>query len=174
MDDRIIVDSILKDGRKNLFSLIMKNYGGMVFSKVLGITKNTEMAKDVTQTTFIHAFTSLHTWKGKDLGPWLAAIAAHEALDLIEKEKRKSAIDLSSVPVPMEEYSEEREERLQRLEKAIAELPQQDQDIVRLHYFHKKKTEEIALQLNLSQANVLVRLHRIREQLRKLLQYEYE
>ena len=96
MDDRIIVDSILKDGRKNLFSLIMKNYGGMVFSRVLGITKNTEMAKDVTQTTFIRAFTSLHTWKGKDLGPWLAAIAAHEALDLIEKEKRKATVDLSS------------------------------------------------------------------------------
>ena len=173
MDDRIIVDSILKDGRKNLFSLIMKNYGGMVFSRVLGITKNTEMAKDVTQTTFIRAFTSLHTWKGKDLGPWLAAIAAHEALDLIEKEKRKATVDLSSIPIPTEEYSEEREERLQRLESAIAQLPQQDQDIVRLHYYHKMKTDEIARQLNLSQANVLVKLYRIREQLKKQLQYEY-
>ena len=42
MEDRIIVDCILKDGKKNLFSLIVKNYGGMVFSRAIGITKNTE------------------------------------------------------------------------------------------------------------------------------------
>ena len=41
MEDRIIVDCILKDGKKNLFSLIVKNYGGMVFSRAIGITKNT-------------------------------------------------------------------------------------------------------------------------------------
>ena len=107
MDDRIIVDSILKDGRKNLFSLIMKNYGGMVFSKVLGITKNTEMAKDVTQTTFIRAFTSLSTWKGKDLGPWLAAIAAHEALDLIEKYGGVTADALAESGAGMVRYIED-------------------------------------------------------------------
>ena len=39
MEDRIIVDCILKDGKKNLFSLIVKNYGGMVFSRAIGITK---------------------------------------------------------------------------------------------------------------------------------------
>ena len=107
MDDRIIVDSILKDGRKNLFSLIMKNYGSMVFSKVLGITKNTEMAKDVTQTTFIRAFTSLSTWKGKDLGPWLAAIAAHEALNKYFFPILSSRAALGFIRVLPNHYSEQ-------------------------------------------------------------------
>jgi len=170
MEDRIIVDSIIKDGRKNLFSLIVKNYGGMIYSKAISICRNTELAKDAAQQTFIRAYSSLDSWKGKELGPWLAAIAAHQALNLMEKEKRKITVDLGNTAIPDEDYSEERELRLQRVEKAISQLPRQDQDIVRLHYFHQLKTDEIAHQLNLSQANVLVKLHRIRQRLKKQLQ----
>ncbi|MCR5131854.1 MAG: sigma-70 family RNA polymerase sigma factor [Prevotella sp.] len=174
MEDRIIVDSILKDGRKNLFSLIVKSYGGMVFSRALGITKNAELAKDVAQQTFIRAFTRLDSWNGKELGPWLTTIASHQALNLLEKEKRKSTVSLEAAPLPDEEYSEERERRLQRMEHAISRLSEQDQQIIRLHYYQKVKTDEIARQLNLSQANILVRLHRIRERLKKQLQDEDE
>jgi len=174
MEDRIIVDSILKDGRKNLFSLIVKSYGGMVFSRALGITKNAELAKDVAQQTFIRAFTRLDSWNGKELGPWLTTIASHQALNLLEKEKRKSTVDLEAAPLPDEEYSEERERRLQRMEHAISRLSEQDQQIIRLHYYQKMKTDEIARQLNLSQANILVRLHRIRERLKKQLQDDDE
>jgi len=173
MEDRIIVDSILKDGRKNLFSLIVKNYGGMVFSKALGITKNTEQAKDVVQETFLRAFTGLNGWKGRELGPWLASIAAHQALDLVGKEKRNAADDLGNTPLPDEPYSLEREQRLQLLDRAISQLPQTDQDIITLHYYQKLKTDEIAFRLNLSQSNVLVKLHRIRERLKKQLQDDY-
>ena len=41
------------------------------------------------------------------------------------------------------------------------------------NYYKKVKTDEIARQLNLSHANVLVKLHRIRERLKKQLQNEY-
>lgn len=58
---------------------------------------------------------------------------------------------------------------LQRLEAAINELQPNDQAIVRLHYYEKKKAEEVARKLNMTKSNVLVRLHRIREQLKKRL-----
>ena len=167
MDDRIIVSCILKDGKKDLFSLIVKSYGGMVFSRSLGITRNAELAKEAAQQAFIRAYTRLSSWNGKELGPWLATIAAHEALSLIEKEKRKPQNDMAP---PDEEYSEERERLLLRMEKAIDELPPQDRQIIRLHYYEKVKTEDIAQRLGLSHSNVLVRLHRIRERLKKRLQ----
>ena len=167
MDDRIIVSSILKNGKKELFSLIVKNYGGMVFSRSLGITRNAEMAKEATQQTFIRAYTRLSSWNGKELGPWLATIAAHEALNLMEKEKRKP---LTCMPPPDGAYSEQRELLLQRMEEAIDELPTQDQQIIRLHYYGKVKTDDIARRMGLSHSNVLVRLHRIRERLKKRLQ----
>jgi RNA polymerase sigma-70 factor (ECF subfamily) len=170
MDDRIIVRCILEDGKKELFSLVVKSYRGKVFSCAYGITQNTELAKEVAQQTFIRAFTHLSSWNGKELGAWLTAIAAHEALNLLEKEKRK--INVSEMTVSTEGYSAERERLLSALEQAIEELPEQDRQIIRLHYFDNMRTEDIAELMRLSHANVLVKLHRIRERLKKRLQNE--
>ena len=55
------------------------------------------------------------------------------------------------------------------MEQAIGELPEQDRTIIQMHYYEHCKTDDIARATGLSQSNVLVRLHRIRERLRKAL-----
>lgn len=136
----------------------------MVFSKALGIVKREELAKEIAQQTFVRAYERLAYWRGDSLGPWLAAIAMHLALNELEHEKRL----VQSVPVA-DEYDPEREVLLQRMEQAIELLPEQDRQIIRLHYYEQKKTDEIARFTGLTQTNVLVRLHRIRERLRRTL-----
>ena len=131
MEDRLIVDNILRSGQTQLFSLIVKKYGSAVYAKALAITKDAEEAKEIAQQTFVKAY-----------------------------------------QIPDETYSQEREEQLQRMERAISQLPPQDQKIIRLYYYNKVKTEDIAKALHLSQSNILVRLHRIRERLKKQLQNE--
>ena len=172
MEDKVIVDSILRSGRTQLFSLIVKKYGSTVYAKALAIIKDAEEAKEIAQQTFVKAYQQLEDWQGTQLGPWLVAITCHLSLNALEKAKRKSSVDAEQVQIPDEAYSEEREERLQRMEKAIGELPPQDQQIIRLYYYNKVKTEDIAQALHLSQSNILVRLHRIRERLKKQLQNE--
>jgi RNA polymerase sigma-70 factor (ECF subfamily) len=70
------------------------------------------------------------------------------------------------------EYSDEHEQRLQAMDKAIGKLPEQDRQIIMLHDNKRGKTDEIAALLHLSQSNVLVKLHRIRERLRRNLENE--
>ena len=172
MEDKVIVDSILRSGRTQLFSLIVKKYGSTVYAKALAIIKDAEEAKEIAQQTFVKAYQQLEDWQGTQLGPWLVAIACHLSLNALEKAKRKHSVDAEQVQIPDEAYSEEREERLRRMEQAISELPPQDQQIIRLYYYNKVKTEDIAQTLHLSQSNILVRLHRIRERLKKQLQNE--
>ena len=172
MEDKVIVDSILRSGRTQLFSLIVKKYGSAVYAKALAIIKDAEEAKEIAQQTFVKAYQQLEDWQGTQLGPWLIAIACHLSLNALEKAKRKHIVDAEQVQIPDETYSEEREERIQRMEQAISELPPQDQQIIRLYYYNKVKTEDIAQALRLSQSNILVRLHRIRERLKKQLQNE--
>ena len=170
MEDKVIVDSILRSGRTQLFSLIVKKYGSTVYAKALAIIKDAEEAKEIAQQTFVKAYQQLEDWQGTQLGPWLVAIACHLSLNALEKAKRNNSVDAEQVLIPDEAYSEEREERLRRMEQAICELSPQDQQIIRLYYYNKEKTEDIAQTLHLSQSNILVRLHRIREQLKKQLQ----
>ena len=172
MEDKVIVDSILRSGRTQLFSLIVKKYGSTVYAKALAIIKDAEEAKEIAQQTFVKAYQQLEDWQGTQLGPWLVAIACHLSLNALEKAKRKHSVDAEQVQIPDEAYSEEREERLRRMEQAISELSPQDQQIIRLYYYNKVKTEDIAQALHLSQSNILVRLHRIRERLKKQLQNE--
>ena len=52
------------------------------------------------------------------------------------------------------------------MEKAIGSLNPEDRQLIEMHYYWSMKTGDIAEQLHLSQSNVLVRLHRIREKLK--------
>lgn len=164
MTDRELANKVLREHNQQCFAEIVRRYSGMVFSKALGIVKREELAKEIAQQTFVRAYERLAYWRGDSLGPWLAAIAMHLALNELEHEKRL----VQSVPVA-DEYDPEREVLLQRMEQAIELLPEQDRQIIRLHYYEQKKTDEIARFTGLTQTNVLVRLHRIRERLRRTL-----
>lgn len=164
MTDRELANKVLHVHNQQCFAEIVRRYSGMVFSKALGIVKREELAKEIAQQTFVRAYERLAYWRGDSLGPWLAAIAMHLALNELEHEKRL----VQSVP-DTDEYDPEREVLLQRMEQAIELLPEQDRQIIRLHYYEQKKTDEIARFTGLTQTNVLVRLHRIRERLRRTL-----
>ena len=164
MTDRELANKVLHEHNQQCFAEIVRRFSGMVFSKALGIVNREELAKEIAQQTFVRTYERLAYWRGDSLGPWLAAIAMHLALNELEHEKRL----VQSVPVA-DEYDPEREVLLQRMEQAIELLPEQDRQIIRLHYYEQKKTDEIARFTGLTQTNVLVRLHRIRERLRRTL-----
>lgn len=177
MTDRELANKVIKNHDQQCFAEIVKRYSGMVFSKTISIVRREELAKEVTQQTFIRAYERLAYWRNDSLGPWLITIAIHTALNELERERRhSSAEEMKKGAIPQssttDEYDEEHEERLQQMERAIATLPEQDRQIIQLHYYRQVKTDEIARQTGLSQSNVLVRLHRIRDKLRKMLSTE--
>jgi len=209
MTDRELAAQVIQ-GHQQAFAEIVHRYSGMVFSKALGVMRTEEGAAEVTQQTFIRAYESLAAWRGTELTPWLAAIATHTALKLLDKERRRRTTSLDELPpgtldaagrvlasypsgrvlggfpsgrvlggfpsgrvlggFPAESsYSEEHEARLQQMEAAIATLPEADQQLLHLHYYERCSTADIAHRTGLSQSNVLVKLHRIRERLKNIL-----
>ena len=84
MTDRELVNRVLSDSDQQSFAEIVKRYSGMVFSKSLAVVRQEDLAKDVAQQTFIRAYERLAYWRSDSLGPWLAAIAMHVALNELE------------------------------------------------------------------------------------------
>lgn len=178
MTDRELAIQVT-DGNHKAFAEIVHRHSGMVFSKALGVMHSEEGAAEVTQQTFVRAYENLATWRGTELAPWLAAIAVHTALKLLDKERRRRTSSLDDLPGSVfggladeSPYSEEHEASLQQMEAAIAVLPEQDQQLLHLHYYEQLKTADIARRTGLSQSNVLVRLHRIRERIKATLTHE--
>lgn len=170
MTDQQIVERILKRHEHRLFGVVVGKYSGIVLSKALGITRDKELAAEVSQQTFIKAYTNLDSWGGgASLAPWLTVIAAHIAINMLDKMKRRNAVPLQDDIPEDEDFSEEHEEKLAALREAVKLLAPQDRQIILLHYYKNMKTDEIAKTLKLSPANVLVKLHRIREKLKQQL-----
>ena len=88
---------------------------------------------------------------------------------MLDKIKRRNDAPLPDDIPEEEDFSEEHEEKLAAMREAVKRLAPQDRQIILLHYYKNMKTDEIAKTLKLSPANVLVKLHRIREKLKQQL-----
>lgn len=71
-----------------------------------------------------------------------------------------------------DKYSEEREARLYKMERAISTLPEAERRLIEMYYNRQLSTKDIAATTGMTQANVLVKLHRIRERLKKIMENE--
>ena len=64
---------------------------------------------------------------------------------MLEKEKRRQTEPLDdNTDLPDENYDEQKEQQLQALEQAVAELPEADQQIIRWHYYENIPLQTIA------------------------------
>lgn len=167
ISDNEIVERILRRGDTSSFSLIVKRHSAMVLAKALSITHDEDLAADIAQDTFIKAFTQLDAWAGgASLAPWLSVIALHMAVNLMDKRRRRREQQITDDRAD-EEYSPDRERLLEQVRREVKALPPEDARMVRLFYYENMKTSDIARAMHLTEANVLVRLHRIRLKIRK-------
>ena len=149
----------------------MKRYTSAVYGASLRLMKDEENAQEVTQMAFIQAYRQLDSWHGENFGAWVTIIANHIALRLLEKEKRRQTDPLDeNVDAPDETYDEQKEQRLQSLEAAVARLPEADRQIIEWNYYENIPLQIIAQRLGQTENNIKVRMYRIRERLKKQMQ----
>jgi len=168
-----IQDSIkrVKAGDYRSFSHIVSEYQQMVFTIALKIVNNREDAEDISQEIFIKVFKSLNSFKEEsEFSTWLYRIAYNTTLSEMRKRKIvfSSFDDFSTLKdEEIDDNIEDlaTEEKILYLEQALKTLPAEDALLITMFYLDNQSIEEISRISNLSQANVKVKLHRIRKKL---------
>lgn len=145
------------------FEQIYKDYWQKVFRVCMGYVNDHDQAKDIAQETFIVVWQQLPKFRNESsVGTWIFRIASNQCLRQIEKKKR---IPLSEMPFQIEEKAEHsNEERIALLYKCISELNETDRLIISLELENIKQAE-IAEIVGISEVNVRVKVHRIKEKL---------
>ncbi|BDU23777.1 sigma-70 family RNA polymerase sigma factor [Flavobacterium sp. GSB-24] len=145
------------------FEDIYKTYWDRIFRLCMGFVNDYDAAQDLTQETFIIVWQKLENFRNESsIGTWIFRIASNNCLRQIEKQKR---FPKSELPVHLsEEKQASLEPQIQFLYKCIAELPETERIIISLELEDVKQTE-IAKIVGLSDANVRVKIHRIKEKL---------
>ncbi|MFN3848838.1 MAG: RNA polymerase sigma factor [Spirosomataceae bacterium] len=156
---------------KEFISIIEANQG--IIHKVCGMyCHSADDKKDLFQEIVIQLWRSYPKFKGEaKVSSWLYQIALNTAITQLRKFYRKPQHEVfSEVIMNISEPStdDEREVKLAFLYHAISKLSEIEKAIIML-YLEEHSNDEIAQIMGITQNNVRVKLHRIQEKIRGLL-----
>ena len=147
------------------FDEIYKTYWQKIYRLCLGYVNDADWAKDIAQETFITVWQQLPKFRNDSgIGTWIFRIASNHSLRQVERNKRIPRSDIQTeIPEIIEPSIEDKTAFLYQ---CIAELAETDRLIISLE-LEDIKQAEIAQIVGISEANVRVRIHRIKEKLTK-------
>ena len=181
--DQIIVERVIK-GDLDAFSVLVDRYQDRIYSAVLNYVSNSEDAIDITQESFLKAYSNIRSFNSSSaFYTWLYRIAINSAIDFLRKRKSKmvdSLDDEKYAEVGFEPASKDpstdpvkvvyRVEQVRVIRKAIASLSEKLRSAIILHDVEGLSQEEVAEILHVPVGTVKSRVSRARTELRYLLQ----
>ncbi len=179
MSDAKLVELTL-GGDQNVFALLVERYKDAVQNLAYRMLGNITEAEDITQETFVRAYTQLATYKSAHkFSTWLLSIASHLAIDQLRR-RRFLALPLEDVPFLewivdvgiSPEQSALQGEQHDEIQTYLQRLPGKYRAVIVLRYWYDFSYEEIATALKLTPALVKARLHRARELLARYMQQQ--
>ena len=152
------------------FDRIVDAHRNMVFTIVLSVVRNREVAEEVAEDVFVKVYFARARFEGRSkLSTWIYRMAYNEAVSAWRRMRHDPVIVDDSQHVLSyvadHPYDSQHEEQLRRLDRVVGQLPSADKLIVTLYYYKALSVAEVARIMRLSRANVRIRLFRIRRRL---------
>lgn len=181
LSDRVLLNNYLSGDRSAISELIerhsqrVRNYIGMM-------VKDNDIANDIFQETFIKAVQVIDEGRYVDSGKflsWVLRIAHNRVLDHFRREKSSKQVNESEAGYDMigtmrfsEPTAEDNlvlSEVEQTVRNLIDQLPEEQQEVVRLRYYSKLSFQEIAEQTDVSINTALGRMRYALINLRRMI-----
>lgn len=155
---------------------VYKRYNRAMYNVALRIVKDSALAEDCMQESFIAAFNHLDSFEGKaSFGAWLKRIVVNNSLVAYKKNKRFVPIN-ETVMADMEHDDVEgiacdtvNSLDTKQVMRCLRQLHGNYEEILSLHFIEGYDYEEICEILNISYANCRTLMSRAKESLRKKL-----
>lgn len=145
-----------------------------LFRKALSITESAEEARDVVQEVMMRLWDKRGEWSSiSNIEVYSMVIAKNMALDRIRRSGYRSAsIDNAKPPTYSDlqhpDRSLERKESAAMVWKVIGMLPLRQQEAIRLREIEELSYAEMAVQMNLSEAQIKITLFRARQKIKEI------
>ncbi len=149
----------------SFFKELYKTYSPKVHRLCLGYTGNAMEADDLLQEVFIKAWQNMDKFRGdSQISTWIYRIAVNTCLYHLRSQKNKKSVDIDKAILRQEDELDDKEQQVQLLYKCISELSEADRLIITL-LLEEVPYEEIATVTEISEGNLRVKIHRIKQQL---------
>lgn len=176
-DDQTLVSRVL-EGDDCAFEYLFNRYRDAIsrlFLQRLGASSSSPAdADDLLQETFIKVYVNLHRYSPRyTFGQWLYTIARNTFIDYVRRRQEDMPLDdrffapVSSASTP-EESVINLQQRTQ-IEHYLSLLTPRYRRLFELRFYEECSYEEIAVKLNLPLGTVKTGIHRLREQMCRLI-----
>ena len=159
---------------------LFSSYHDRICRYVLSFVHNPAEAEDLTQDTFLRAYSHRDSLRDPNaVRGWLYRIATHVCLDRLRQRVAQVSIDseegerrIASLPARTPSALEitEREETGACIQRCLDFLSDSYRAVILLHEAHSLTAPEIAELLGESMGTIKIRLHRARRKLREIMQ----
>jgi len=160
--------------RDELIQRLISDFGSDIWNYIFSLTRNVDLADDLTQDCFVRAYTHLETFRREStIKTWLLKIARNLVYDQMKSASFTRVAVAPKVPENLGSTSAEQEalknivsEEIWRM---VLTLPDKLREVLVLHAHHELSVAEVGELLGITQRAVRTRLHRARSMMRTLL-----
>ncbi|HEX5167710.1 MAG TPA: RNA polymerase sigma factor [Cyclobacteriaceae bacterium] len=159
-------------GDRGAHQRIYQLYSRAMYNVCYRITGNEDDAADVLQESFISAFNNLDHYRGDaTFGAWLKRIVINKAINVLKRRKMEALPDDDRWDVPEEsdEGFEDEDLTVERVKRAIQQLPDGYRSVLSLYLLEGYDHQEIGGILGVSESTSKSQLNRAKNKLRELL-----
>jgi len=166
---------LLKTDVNRGFRLLVETYSKRLYWHIRRLVILHEDADDALQNTFINAWKNIGNFRNESaLYTWLYTIATNEALTLINKRKRNSAVSLDDIGSYLANSLEgstwfDGDEAQVKLQNAILQLPEKQRIVFNLRYFDEMPYEEMSKALGTSEGALKASYHHAVKKIEEML-----
>ena len=153
--------------------------GGIAYGLAYRVLRDESLAEDAVQEAFLGLWRTAASFipERAKASTWLLTLVHRRAVDLVRREQRRRAESLEDAPEPVTESAEDdawlRLDR-ERVQGALAQLPDQQREAIELAYYGGFTQSELAERLDQPLGTIKSRMFAGLARLRELLDDEAE
>lgn len=168
LDDNSLVELSLK-GEPRAYDILFTRYRRPLGAMLQGRVNNKLLREDIIQDSFIKAYFNLDKFDPQyTFGQWIFTIARNLHIDHTRRQ-RTAALPLDDVNTPCQAPNPEQRiiwtQNGLHLERILASMPENYQQVLRLRFWDGLSYEEIAATLNMPMGTIKTQIHRARTSL---------
>lgn len=152
LSDKELIDLYVTDRCGYTLPILYERYGHLVMGSCMKYLKQVENAEDITMRIFGELGAKLLKHDIQHFKSWLYQVTRNECLQFLRRHKPGETTVINELTTPVAEDDAEGvrlEQQLQLLEKAIAELKDEQRSCVELFYLKQQSYQEISEQLSI-------------------------
>jgi len=174
--DEILIEKV-QQGDCEAFNPLIERYKLRIYNLIYRMVYNRDDAEDLVEEAFIKAYRSISRFEpNRSFYAWICKIAVNNTINYLKKEKKSRTEPLDWVKHRLADKKNDpvvmtkRKILKERINAAMAKLPETDRIILALRVTEELSYAEISKILKIPEGTVMSRLARARQRLKEIFQ----